>query len=458
MAILTTIVDGVLREAVTLASVGFALGGLDDLLVDCVYGVSRFSRRHRPVAIETLATANDSLLAIFIAAWDESAVIGDMLRSTLARFGGDTGYRLYVGTYPNDRATIDAVAAVAEADGRVRLVINPRFGPTTKADCLNRLWDALLCEEETDGHRVRAVALHDAEDVVHPDELRVYRNYLADHDVVQLPVLPLVDPKSRFVSGHYIDEFCQAHGLSLVVRTALGAALPLAGVGCAIDREVLGRIAAQRAGEPFDAASLTEDYELGLMIGAMGGRQAFARVMDARGELVAVREFFPAKLGDAVRQKARWMTGIALSGWDRLGWGRTLDWREHWMRMRDRRGPIGVLILAAAYLALVAWGISLVVHAIDRSGSPPVDPLLSWLLLINGAMLAWRLTMRACFTGSRYGPLEALLSVPRMLVGNYIALLAVRHALWRYVGTLRGAPARWDKTGHRFPGDVGAAS
>ncbi|WP_183128840.1 hypothetical protein [Sphingomonas sp. PP-CE-3A-406] len=46
------------------------------------------------------------------------------------------------------------------------------------------------------------------------------------------------------------------------MRTALGAGMPLAGTGCAIAPEVLAMIAQARGGEPFDATSLTEDYEL----------------------------------------------------------------------------------------------------------------------------------------------------------------------------------------------------
>jgi adsorption protein B len=74
------------------------------------------------------------------------------------------------------------------------------------------------------------------------------------------------------------------------VRQALGAGLPLAGVGCAIRRDILGAIADARGGVPFDATSLTEDYELGLTISAMGGRVCLARVAECPGGLpVAVR-------------------------------------------------------------------------------------------------------------------------------------------------------------------------
>jgi adsorption protein B len=170
---------------------------------------------------------------VFIPAWDESAVIGDMLRTALLRFDhGD--YLLYVGAYPNDPATIGAIAGIAAIDTRVRLVIGAAPGPTTKADCLNTLWRAMLRDEATEGVPILAVALHDAEDVVHPLELRVYAQWLRRYAAVQLPVLPLPHPRSRFVAGHYCDEFAEAHAKTLVVRQALGAGMPLAGVGCAV--------------------------------------------------------------------------------------------------------------------------------------------------------------------------------------------------------------------------------
>jgi adsorption protein B len=263
--------------------------------------------------------------------------------------------------------------------------------------------------------------------------------------------MPLVDRGSPLVAGHYIDEFSEAHGLRLVARGWLGAPIPLAGVGCAIDRDLLERIAVVRGGLPFDADSLTEDYELGLRTAMLGARQVFARVRDADGKLVAVAEYFPDTVRDAVRQKARWMIGIALDGWDRLGWGRPGDWRDHWMRMRDRRAPLSVFVLFIAYLALLAWGASLVLHGLAGDTGPAPSAATMMLLNVNAAMLAWRLAMRAWFTGCAYGVWQALLSLPRALVGNFIALMAARKAMWRYVAALRGKRPDWDKTSHRFP-------
>ncbi|MBA4760533.1 glycosyl transferase family protein [Sphingomonas sp.] len=441
-------IDGIAREAMLFAAIGFLIGGIDDLLIDLAYGIARIRARLRGEGSRSLAVS-PLPMALFIPAWDEAAVIGAMLRATLTRYG-DADYRIYVGTYPNDAATIAAVAEVAASDPRVRLVIGPTPGPTTKADCLNALWRALL-RDEVAGEPCAAVVLHDAEDLVHPDELAVFAAWLTDYDAVQLPVQPLADARSPLVAGHYLDEFAESHGKNLVVREALGAAIPFAGVGCAIRRAMLGRIADSRGGQPFDAASLTEDYELGLTVAALGGRTRFVRARDAAGQLIAVCAYFPASLNAAVRQKARWLTGIALAGWDRVGWQRGGSIGEHWMRMRDRRATLAIPVLAIAYLALVAWGVSLAGHWLVGTPVPTPDVPVGWLLVVNAGLLGWRVAMRVAFTGAAHGPVQALLAVPRVLVANLIALLAARRAIAIYWPTLRGVPARWDKTAHHFP-------
>lgn len=147
------------------------------------------------------------------------------------------------------------------------------------------------------------------------------------------------------------------------------------------------------------------------------------------------------------------MTGIALAGWDRIGWGAARDWREHWMRMRDRRSPLAVLVLTVAYVALVAWGISLLAHALAGGAFAVAGPM-AVLLRLNAGLLAWRVASRMAFTGAAYGWREALWSVPRAFVGNLVALLAARRAMVAYVRSLRGAALMWDKTRHVFPEDV----
>jgi adsorption protein B len=441
--------DFIMREAALFAATGFVVLGLSDLAVDLLWFAQRIRAPGRGPRIADLPPpARPGRLAIFVPAWDEAAVIGDMLRGAVSAWR-DCDWRLYVGTYRNDPATAAAAAAVASAEPRVRVVTGGDPGPTTKADCLNRLWLALLADEAAEGRRAKAVVLHDAEDVVHPAELRLFDGLIERFDFVQLPVLPLIHPHSRWLGGHYADEFAESHAKEMVVRGALGAGLPSAGVGCAFAREALGRLASDRGGLPFDADSLTEDYELGLRLADSGGRRAFIRIADEDGGLVATREYFPGTLDAAVRQKARWMTGIALSGWDRLGWSGGLA--ERWMRLRDRQSLLAAVLLFAGYLALGLWLVLKGWQGAGGEGPAPLPALLSALVTVNLALLGWRLAVRAAFAAAAYGWSEGLRSVPRMAVGNLVAMLAAAAALSRYRALRRGGRPRWDKTAHIFP-------
>jgi adsorption protein B len=306
----------VAAELALFAGAGFLLFGINDLAVDLIYFGRRFWRRtviykryRRAYASYFVFRKDPGFIAILVPAWDESAVIASMLKATLKKLDYPD-YRIFVGHYRNDPATAAAIQTVS--DDRITPVQVEVDGPTTKADCLNHLYDALIEHELATGRSAKAVVLHDAEDVVHRYELRIFDGLIDRAAVVQLPVLPLVDPKSRWIGGHYCDEFAEAHIKELVVREAVGAAIPLAGVGCAIAREPLARLAAMHEGRPFAGTSLTEDYEMGLRFGELGLKTMFVRIPAEPGEpgAVASRGHFPATLGAAVRQKARWLGGV----------------------------------------------------------------------------------------------------------------------------------------------------
>jgi adsorption protein B len=442
-------VEALMRETALFAASGFLVLGASDLAVDLIWAVLRLTRQPVAGGPPSLEEARRTL-ALFVPAWDEAAVIGAMLRATLAAYDG-IDFRLYVGCYPNDPAT---PAAAALPDPRVRIVVGRHEGPTTKADCLNTLWRALGADEAAGPWRAEAIVLHDAEDVVHPGEAALFLRHLGHADLVQLPVLPLLDPDSRLVAGHYADEFGEAHGKELVVRQWLGASLPSAGVGCAFSRRSLDALAAAGAGLPFDATSLTEDYELGLRIAAAGGRALFLRERHGDGSLVATREYFPATLAAAVRQKSRWMAGIALCGWDRLGWRGGLA--ERWMRLRDRQGLLAALLLFSGYASMLLWLALKGREGLGGAAPAPLPPALSLLVRLNLALLLWRLAMRSAFTAAAYGPTEGLRAAPRAVVGNAVAMFAAGAALARYRTLRRTGRTAWDKTQHRFPAEAAA--
>lgn len=234
----------------------------------------------------------------------------------------------------------------------------------------------------------------------------------------------------------------------MVVRDALSAGLPAAGVGCAFARPILARLAQSRPENdgPFAVDSLTEDYELGIRVKAAGGKARFLRVRGDDGQLVATRACFPASLGPSVRQKTRWVHGIAFQGWDRLGWSPHPV--ELWMRMRDRRGPLTAIVLAAGYLLLAIAAVLWTAEWLGYGRHWLDDPVLELLVVVNFASFLWRAAMRFAFTAREYGPGEALRAVARIPVANIIAIMAGRRALFAYIGSLAGAAPAWDKTHH----------
>jgi bacteriophage N4 adsorption protein B len=452
---LQSIFAEVAAELALFAALGFLVFSLDDLAVDLLFflraGWRRLFvyRRHpRGDASSLTAGAATGWMVVLIPAWDEAAVIGPMLRATLQRFD-HPDFTLLVGHYRNDPATRLAIEGVS--DPRLVPVEVPADGPTTKADCLNHLYAALVRLEAASGRRAKAVVLHDAEDLVHPLELRLFDRLIGRAGVVQLPVVPLPDPASPWIAGHYCDEFAESHGKELVVREAVGASIPLAGVGCAISRSAIARLSALHDGKPFAGGSMTEDYEMGLRLGALGERTMFVRLPARPGEpgVVASRGHFPATLGAAVRQKARWLGGIAFAGWDRLGWRGGLG--ERWFRLRDRRGPLAALLLLSGYLAALLWGQLWLASRLGAPLPPQPSKLLATLLEVNFLLLLWRMLMRIGFTARVYGLGEGLASVPRIVAGNLVAILAAGRALFLHAG---GGPKTWDKTAHVFPAEA----
>lgn len=439
------------QELLLFAAFWFLLGALDDLGVDACWIWLRITGRARTqrISADVARAPLQGRAAILIAAWREEGVIGHTVRHALSAWR-QRDYVLYIGCYCNDPGTIAAATAAAASDPRVRVVIHDRPGPTTKADCLNRVYTAMCADEERYGIRYRLVVLHDSEDMVHRAELAVLDAALSDADFVQLPVRPEPQPGSPWVAGHYSDEFTESHAKALVVRDALAAAIPAAGVGCGFSREMIARIAALRSAEggagPFAAECLTEDYELGVLVWREGGRSRFLRVRDDEGNLVATRAYFPARLEDSIRQKTRWIHGIAFQGWDRLGWGK--GWADMWMALRDRRGPLTAIVLTCGYALVVVEGLLGVAHLLGVAGTRAIAPGLSFMLAACFASFLWRCANRFAFTAHEYGIVEGLYAVLRIPVANVIAIIAGRRALGGYVRSLAGVAVRWDKTEH----------
>jgi adsorption protein B len=137
--------------------------------------------------------------------------------------------------------------------------------------------------------------LHDSEDVIDPRSFEIYNAYVEDYDFIQIPVFSLDSRNRSLVGATYMDEFAERHTREMVVRDALGAAIPSAGVGTCVTKRLVRHFLRQR-GHVLATGCVTEDYILGIEAKRAGFRAAFAAASESAaryGEFVATREFFP---------------------------------------------------------------------------------------------------------------------------------------------------------------------
>ncbi|MFI5348432.1 MAG: glycosyltransferase, partial [Elusimicrobiota bacterium] len=334
--------DVVVRDLTAFSAVAILISGLDDFFIDACYHTSQLYRRARreryPAVSEAeLRALPEKPIAIMIPAWHEDAVIASMLRNTL-RTLDYANYEIFVGTYPNDEATMHAVAGVAETDRRVHRIVCPHDGPTNKADCMNWIIEGIRHYDKTSGTRIDILVLHDSEDLVHPLSLKLMNRFLPGASMVQLPVIPFESRSLEMTAGTYLDEFAESHVKDMVVRERISGMVPSAGVGTGFAREAIERLALKHDNQIFNVATFTEDYDLAFRMNAIGERSILVQFFVERTqlvheglftkkerlkvvrELVGTRGYFPSNFRDAVRQKARWTLGIVFHGWQQRGW------------------------------------------------------------------------------------------------------------------------------------------
>ncbi len=425
------------------------ISGLDDLIADLAWLRLR-SRFAPPVPTPGL----DPRIAVFIPCWQEADVIGSMLQDNLAAIAW-SDYEVFVGVYPNDPGTADAVREVQRTQPRVHLAFVPHSGPTSKPDCLNWVYQQMLVHEEHTGSRFDLVLIHDAEDVIHPQAFDRLAAACERAGMAQLPVLPLSTPWSDWTHGVYCDDFAESQGKDLSTRNALGAFVPSCGVGTCFRRDALDRLAAAEADRLFQPDALTEDYDIGLRLHRMGIAQAFVPLEFEGGAPVATREYFPRRARAAIRQRTRWVTGNALQSWQRHGWPG--GWMNRWYLWRDRKGLWGNPLSLLCNLLLVYGTVSLAAHAAMGSAWPLLRHVQAWpgaetLLLVTTGLFAARLAFRAVACARVYGWLFAAGVPVRMLWGNWVNCAATVRALAQFfTAQFAERPLVWVKTEHAYP-------
>lgn len=468
----------VLKSIAIVIAVVIFISGLDDLFIDLFYWGRRTWRaltvysRHEQMNHKALLGVDEKPLAIMVPAWQEHGVIGKMAQLAATTLDYEN-YHIFIGTYPNDPQTHADVEQVRAHFPNVHSVVCARPGPTSKADCLNNVLDAIFQFEQRSGIEFAGFILHDSEDVLSRLELRLF-NFLVDRkDLIQLPVYPLERPLREFTGGHYLDEFAELHAKDIVVREALVGQVPSAGVGTCFSRRAITALLEMGDGVAFDTQSLTEDYDIGFRLKQLGMREIFVRfpVHDAdqpadpdqprrhgrsarEASVICVREFFPDTLNAAVRQKSRWITGIVIQGFKTLRW--TKSGVLNYFLWRDRKGALtnfaSFLAMLLAMQLIAIWLYQRLVPDSYRFLSIfQGDWWLYALLAANFVLMLNRIAQRMFFVTSYYGIVQGLMSLPRLLWGNLVNFLANWRAIAQALQAKDIRRMAWAKTDHDFP-------
>jgi adsorption protein B len=415
------------------------VSGLDDLWISVVSFLAG-KEQLPPEPGSGLAEASERRIGVLVPLWREQNVIERMLERNLSAIEY-SNYEIFVGVYPNDPQTCRAVAEAAQRHPRVHIVVCPHDGPTSKGDCLNWIYRGMEDYERRNGVRFEVVVTHDAEDLIHPQSLRLINRLSRTYQMVQIPVLPLPTGLKEWTHGLYCDEFAEYQFKDLPVRQHLGGFLPSNGVGAGFERAALERLAASRCGLVFDPECLTEDYETGYRLHALGCRQVFVPLRGNGADWVATREYFPRAFRRAVRQRSRWVTGIVLQGWQFHGWRAPRN-QIYWL-WRDRKGLLGNLLAPFANLLMLAG-------ATGMLSNVPV-----WtadVCCLNLCLSVVQGISRAVSTARIYGWRFACGVPVRFFWGNWVNFCATAVAIAQFAGSrLRRRSLTWTKTDHAYP-------
>lgn len=429
---------------------------LDDLFIDFY---AMFKRLYpKVITVDELGKIQgleQKHFAILIANWKEAEVIAPMIRGNLRGLRYEN-YTFFLGVYPNDVATWAAAKQLEDLyPHKVTVIVNTQPGPTSKGQMLNEMARQIVDSEIHTGRRYDLFLLQDSEDVLHPYSLSLMNSESRKADFVQIPVFSFNVPTWSLVSGVYIDEFAESHTKDLLVREAMGAAIPSAGVGTAVSRDLMKSLLAYQDGQFLKEDTLTEDYHLGILTKELGFKSKFACVQyekeNGTREFIATREYFPAHFQASMRQKSRWTLGIAFQGLENLKWhGALVDKYFLW---RDRRGPLNSILVVCSVILL-----TMIVALKATHQFPVVLEGLSFQVFMGLNMfnmflrLIQRMRAVARTNARHHIPMVPL----RWLVANVVNVGATVKAYRQFRESRRtGQRPAWIKTEHRLPENFG---
>ena len=438
------------------------VNGLDDLFLDLICLIDWLRRRfspvcQRPPSDAQLRKMREKRIAVFIPCWQEHAVIANMIGHNISAIRY-RNYDFFIGAYPNDEPTLQAVRELESRFANVQLAVCAHDGPTSKADCLNWVYQRMLLFEEDRGVRFDIVVTHDAEDLIHPDAFPQMNYYCDRYGMVQIPVLALPTPFRKIAHGVYCDEFTEFQMRDMRARAIMRSFIPSSGVGTAYSRAALEKLATAQTNRVFEPACLTEDYENGLRLHRLGCAQIFLPPHRTENGVVATREYFPMSTATAIRQRTRWVMGIALQTWERYGWSGSAT--EIYWFWRDRKGLLGSpasllsnLLFCYGFATWIAAQLTHTHWGLARQSIPYP------LIVATLGLQALHAGLRAFWVARFYSWTFAAGVPVRIVWANLINGVAGVRAVYRYtLARLRHQPLVWVKTAHAYPSRAALAA
>ena len=434
---------------VCLAIVGLLIfvASIDDLIVDILIALKLRTPRIGPVPSIDRKGNQKPKIAIFVANWHEADVLGRMVEGNLENLD----YRplkFVLGVYPNDTETRRVAEEVAKKHpDLVQVVVNRRNGPTSKGQMLNEMFAHVYADPE---NTPDLVIMHDSEDMIAPRSFDVYAHHARDSALIQIPVFSLDSRRRSLVGATYMEEFAERHTREMLLRSQLGAFVPSAGVGTGLRKDLIQHLLNMR-GYVFQAGSVTEDYVLGAEAHEAGFKTTFAAhrsSADPHSQIIATLEYFPKDFWASIKQKTRWVYGIAFHSAFQLGWNGQ-GWNRFFL-YRDRKGSIANLL---PVLSLAVLGAGLILQPDFSNMTSSMATLLSLVLAINTINILLRIYFRAIAFHAVYGTHNILGLLLRWPVSFCVNATAAGRA-WRMFVVESGfatKPVAWSKTQHEIP-------
>lgn len=317
----------------------------------------------------------------------------------------------------------ETVAAVRDVLGHIafELVEVPDGLPRTKPKALNFALPLA---------RGAHIVVYDAEDIPHPDQLRLAATLFAQHpDIVCFQAELLIDnAHETALTALFATEYATQFGLIMPALADLHMPMPLGGTSNHFQLKALRHVAG------WDSFNVTEDADLGLRLARLGMRCAMLPS--------ATREEAPLSIWPWIKQRTRWMKG----------WMQTL--MVHSSQLRLLQLQLGWRDFLFFYLYIGGMVFAAPLHGIF------VFMLIAELIYYQGEILerlyhAWPyfIVLSMSYGSALITGILGLLRQRKPLLILYQALLPLYWLLTSFA-TLRAAwqlavdPFKWEKTTH----------